>query len=99
MVQIAGYQNLTDFFAGEEARDQGMRLSTRLTAAMLALVLVTAMVVGSLTYRNVAELALPRALVAPIPAPACSPSSSRPRFAVRAPTCLASVPPTPSSTS
>jgi CheY-like chemotaxis protein len=62
MVQIAGYQNLTDFFAGEEARDQGMRLSTRLTAAMLALVLVTAMVVGSLTYRNVAELALPRAL-------------------------------------
>jgi PAS domain S-box-containing protein len=39
-----------------------MRLSTRLTLAMVALVLVTATAIGLLTYRNIAALALPRAL-------------------------------------
>ena len=39
-----------------------MRLSTRLAAAMVALVVVTAGAVGFLIYRNVAAIALPRAL-------------------------------------
>jgi PAS domain S-box-containing protein len=39
-----------------------MRLSTRLTLAMVALVLLTATAVGYLTYRNVEEFALPRGL-------------------------------------
>jgi len=39
-----------------------MRLSTRLTVAMVALVLLATMAVGILTYRNIAEFALPRAL-------------------------------------
>lgn len=37
-------------------------MSTRLALAMVALVLLTAAIVGAITYRNVAELALPRAL-------------------------------------
>jgi PAS domain S-box-containing protein len=39
-----------------------MTLSTRLTVAMVALVLLTATAVGYLTYRNVGEYALPRGL-------------------------------------
>src|ERR1700740_3104725 len=39
-----------------------MRLSTRLTLAMVGLVLLTATAVGYLTYRNVEALALPRGL-------------------------------------
>ena len=39
-----------------------MRLSTRLTIAMVALVLVTATAIGLLTYRNVVAIALPRGL-------------------------------------
>lgn len=39
-----------------------MKLSTRLAFAMVALVLLTAAAVGAITYRNVAALALPRAL-------------------------------------
>ncbi|MBX9650791.1 MAG: PAS domain S-box protein [Xanthobacteraceae bacterium] len=39
-----------------------MRLSTRLTVAMVALVLLATTAVGVLTYRNIAALALPRAL-------------------------------------
>jgi PAS domain S-box-containing protein len=39
-----------------------MRLSTRLTIAMVALVLLTVSAVGLLTYRNVVALALPRSL-------------------------------------
>jgi len=39
-----------------------MRLSTRLTLAMVALVLLATMAVGVLTYRNIAVPALPRAL-------------------------------------
>jgi PAS domain S-box-containing protein len=39
-----------------------MKLSTRLTAAMVALVLLTATAVGYLTYRNVEAFALPRGL-------------------------------------
>jgi PAS domain S-box-containing protein len=39
-----------------------MRLSTRLTLAMVVLVLLTATAVGYLTYRNVETLALPRGL-------------------------------------
>jgi hypothetical protein len=39
-----------------------MRLSTRLTLAMVALVLLTATAISVLTYRNVLALALPRAL-------------------------------------
>jgi PAS domain S-box-containing protein len=39
-----------------------MRLSTRLTIAMVALVLLATTAVGVLTYRNVAAFALPRAL-------------------------------------
>ncbi|HLH97603.1 MAG TPA: PAS domain S-box protein [Xanthobacteraceae bacterium] len=39
-----------------------MNLSTRLTLAMVGLVLLTATTVGYLTYRNVAALALPRGL-------------------------------------
>jgi PAS domain S-box-containing protein len=41
---------------------QSMRLSTRLTVAMVALVLLATTAVGVLTYRNIAEFALPRAL-------------------------------------
>jgi PAS domain S-box-containing protein len=39
-----------------------MRLSTRFTIAMVALVLLTATAVGLLTYRNVVAIALPRGL-------------------------------------
>src|SRR5436190_2298262 len=39
-----------------------MRLSTRLTLAMVGLVLLTATAIGLLTYRNIVALALPRAL-------------------------------------
>ncbi len=39
-----------------------MRLSTRLTVAMVALVLLATTAVGVLTYRNIAALALPAAL-------------------------------------
>ena len=39
-----------------------MRLSTRLTIAMVALVLLATTAVGVLTYRNIASIALPRAL-------------------------------------
>src|ERR1700730_3001486 len=39
-----------------------MRLSTRLTVAMVALVLLATIAVGVLTYRNIAMFALPRAL-------------------------------------
>jgi PAS domain S-box-containing protein len=39
-----------------------MKLATRLTVAMVALVLLTATAVGLLTYRGVVALALPRAL-------------------------------------
>ena len=39
-----------------------MRLSTRLTVAMVALVLLATSGVGVLTYRNIARFALPRAL-------------------------------------
>ena len=39
-----------------------MKLSTRLTLAMVGLVLLTATTVGYLTYRNIEALALPRAL-------------------------------------
>jgi PAS domain S-box-containing protein len=39
-----------------------MRLSTRLTVAMVALVLLATTAVGVLTYRNIAAFALPRAL-------------------------------------
>jgi PAS domain S-box-containing protein len=39
-----------------------MRLSTQLTIAMIVLVVATAMAIGTLIYRNVAALALPRTL-------------------------------------
>ncbi len=39
-----------------------MRLSTRLTVAMVALVLLATSAVGALTYRNIAMFVLPRAL-------------------------------------
>jgi PAS domain S-box-containing protein len=39
-----------------------MRLSTRLTVAMVALVLLATSAVGGLTYRNIATFVLPRAL-------------------------------------
>jgi PAS domain S-box-containing protein len=39
-----------------------MRLSTRLTIAMVTLVILTATAIGVLNYRNVAALALPRSL-------------------------------------
>ena len=39
-----------------------MRLSTRLTVAMVALVLLTAIAIGLLTYRNIETAVLPRAL-------------------------------------
>ena len=39
-----------------------MRLSTRLTIAMVALVLLATTAVGVLSYRNIAAVALPRAL-------------------------------------
>src|ERR1700688_2477787 len=39
-----------------------MRLSTRLTLAMVALVLLATTAVGVLTYRNIADYALPQAL-------------------------------------
>jgi PAS domain S-box-containing protein len=39
-----------------------MKLSTRLTVAMVALVLLTAAAIGALNYRNVTAAALPRAL-------------------------------------
>ena len=39
-----------------------MRLSTRLTVAMVALVLLATTAVGALSYRNIAAFALPRAL-------------------------------------
>jgi PAS domain S-box-containing protein len=42
--------------------EHAMRLSTRLTIAMVALVLVTAAAIGLLTYRNVVAIALPRGL-------------------------------------
>jgi signal transduction histidine kinase/ActR/RegA family two-component response regulator/HAMP domain-containing protein len=42
---------------------QGMSLSTRLTIAIVALVVVTAGTVGFLSYRNVAAVAIPRNLV------------------------------------
>ena len=42
---------------------QGLSLSTRLTVAIVALVVVTAGTVGFLSYRNVAAIAIPRTLV------------------------------------
>jgi signal transduction histidine kinase len=42
---------------------QGLSLSTRLTIAIVALVVVTAGTVGFLSYRNIAAIAIPRALV------------------------------------
>jgi PAS domain S-box-containing protein len=39
-----------------------MKLSTRLTIAMVALVLITALAMGSLIYHNVAAVAMPRVL-------------------------------------
>jgi hypothetical protein len=48
--------------AGAQPRDRGMRLSTRLTVAMVALVLLTAAAVGYLTERNTEAIALPRGL-------------------------------------
>ncbi|UZE47750.1 ATP-binding protein [Rhodopseudomonas sp. P2A-2r] len=42
---------------------QGLSLSTRLTIAIVALVLATAGTVGFLSYRNIAAIAVPRALV------------------------------------
>jgi signal transduction histidine kinase/CheY-like chemotaxis protein/HAMP domain-containing protein len=42
---------------------QGMSLSTRLTIAIVALVVATAGTVGYLSYRNVAAVAIPRTLV------------------------------------
>jgi signal transduction histidine kinase/CheY-like chemotaxis protein len=42
---------------------QGLSLSTRLTIAIVALVLATAGTVGLLSYHNVAAIAVPRALV------------------------------------
>jgi len=39
-----------------------MKLSTRLTIAMVALVLVTIAVTGALTYRNLLSIAVPRSL-------------------------------------
>src|SRR4030081_3249735 len=39
-----------------------MKLTTRLTVAMVALVLLTATAVGLLTYRNIEAMALPRVL-------------------------------------
>jgi len=39
-----------------------MRLSTRLTIAMVALVLLTATAIGLLTYRNVETVVLPNGL-------------------------------------
>src|SRR3954464_6843719 len=44
------------------AQGTSMRLSTRLTIAMVALVLLATTAVGVLTYRNIAAFALPRAL-------------------------------------
>lgn len=43
-------------------RTSGMRLSTRLIVAMVALVLLTAAAVGVLTYRNIEAIAVPGAL-------------------------------------
>ncbi|PZA11592.1 hybrid sensor histidine kinase/response regulator [Rhodopseudomonas palustris] len=40
-----------------------MKLSTRLTLAMVALVLVTSAVLGFLNYRNVVDLVMPRAMM------------------------------------
>src|ERR1041384_8047335 len=40
----------------------GMKLSTRLTVAMVALVLFAIAVTGVLTYRNLLEVAVPRSL-------------------------------------
>ncbi|ABD87241.1 ATP-binding protein [Rhodopseudomonas palustris] len=42
---------------------QGLSLSTRLTIAIVALVVATAGTVGYLSYRNIAAIAVPRALV------------------------------------
>jgi PAS domain S-box-containing protein len=42
---------------------QGLRLSTRLTIAFVALGVLTAGTVGFLNYRNIAAIAIPRALV------------------------------------
>src|SRR5258708_25891699 len=42
--------------------EQFMRLSTRLTVAMVALVLLATTAVGVLTYRNISAFVLPRAL-------------------------------------
>ncbi len=39
-----------------------MKLSTRMTIAMVALVLLTALAVGGLTYRNLEAVILPRSL-------------------------------------
>ena len=39
-----------------------MKLSTRMTLAMVALVLLTTVAVGCLSYRNVVTATLPRAL-------------------------------------
>ncbi len=44
------------------SRGQSMRLSTRLTMAMVALVVLATAAVGVLTYRKLAAFALPRAL-------------------------------------
>src|SRR5262249_34282951 len=44
------------------AGDHIMKLSTRLTIAMVALVLVTFGVTGALTYRNLLSIAVPRSL-------------------------------------
>ena len=42
---------------------QGLSLSTRLTIAIVTLVVVTAGTVGFLSYRNIAAIAIPRAMV------------------------------------
>src|SRR5260370_33478069 len=43
-------------------RGQSMRLSTRLTVAMVALGLLATTAVGALTYRNIGDFARPRSL-------------------------------------
>src|SRR6187551_3408768 len=47
---------------GNDARNSGMTLSTRLMLAMVALVLITAAAVGIISYRSIEAIALPDAL-------------------------------------
>jgi hypothetical protein len=64
-----------------------MKLSTRLTLAMVGLVLFTTAATGILAYRNLLGVAVPRSLERSTSTFGCLPVSLKPSFAARGRTC------------